>query len=515
MENERLEYLIHKCRIQLNIKRNSQARVWLEMALEEFPNSRKLQRFAGKAYLQLGMIEKAINFLDSDLNLGTSKESTRDVKYDHDAVTQADLILLQEQFNVSLKPSFTIPSCEDIDQNTIRKTLYLNNITDKNFKKNEAENICTDRSGLRNIVVKRLKTKKISQVSEPTLNNYFQLNTATTLPFCDTDATPSESTSSQDIGKPDDVSQLASYDFNHTKETNHVISASTDEQIRSFDNSHSVQNVFEEDSHELGWEEDFFSSGYIKNDAMSFDIDIGESDVFDITDDAFPFGLENLDINDNLEETQLFFDIEDSENTELSRWERAQQVAVEVIYSTNWSGKNLDFLTDVFFESGWGSTRVTLEKEILSGTTIDELKLARDFKEIWKNCDRYWITMSKLGSINQTTDAAYKQMSWSQALKIIRCFNWLPSIEELEVFLDDEFEYWYQHSLMRRVFPIFMKYLCYYRTKSGISLDFELGPYQPFIADDPLDKGDFINCNSENYQKLSAMGIDSIVTTIS
>ncbi|MDD9173354.1 hypothetical protein PVK63_00600 [Aliivibrio sp. S2TY2] len=52
MTTERLEYLLQKCKLQLRKKRDTTARVWLEIALDEFPNSRELQRFAAKIYLQ-------------------------------------------------------------------------------------------------------------------------------------------------------------------------------------------------------------------------------------------------------------------------------------------------------------------------------------------------------------------------------------------------------------------------------------------------------------------------------
>ncbi len=64
MATERLDYLLQKCRTQLLKKRDSEARVWLEMALDEFPSNRGLQRFAGKTYLQWGMTKKAIHFLE-------------------------------------------------------------------------------------------------------------------------------------------------------------------------------------------------------------------------------------------------------------------------------------------------------------------------------------------------------------------------------------------------------------------------------------------------------------------
>ena len=124
MTTDRLNYLFQKCKRQLLKKRDSDARVWLEIALDEFPNSRELHRFAGKTYLQWGMTKKAIHFLEFDHTKDTFENLNEG--YDHDKVTQDDLSIIEDQFDCSETPNFVSPPQKVEASTPIRKTLTLN-----------------------------------------------------------------------------------------------------------------------------------------------------------------------------------------------------------------------------------------------------------------------------------------------------------------------------------------------------------------------------------------------------
>ncbi|TKF12843.1 hypothetical protein FCV66_15295 [Enterovibrio norvegicus] len=581
MASDRLDLLLQKCKFLSGKKRDTEARVWLEIALDEFPTSRELQRFAGKTYLQWGMTQKAIHFLEFEHTEDTFEAPTE--VYDHDKVTQDDLTIIEGQLGCAETPWF-ISSHQEVKVPTpVRKTLTLNkSVGGSRPVKIETDSICSSRSGQKQIVVKRLKTRKTSNASEaaveneslpqidtepsiadivaedritepplqthtplessfvPVIENGFKsavidelqdesehpapflhetIETEATLSVLSVPPVPSLSKQIEEFKpqtEPEQSVETNSVHFAHAFMNEEENASYDSEQVwdsDQFDQFHDPQ-YSQPDNGELEWTEESAGLAFYQDDDCLLAFSEEDCELFDVSDDAFLSAFDDFDFDGDLDEEQPAIDeANDAGRLKLTHWERAQQVAVEVIYSTNWSGKHLAFLTDVFFENGWSAARVTMEKEIRSGTTIDELMLARDFKEIWKNCDRYWITLSKLGPYAQVTEATHRHMSWAQALKIIRCFNWLPSIEELEVFLEDEFEYWYQHALMRRVFPVFMKYLCYYRAKNTPYMDFELGAYGPEQSDDPMDNGDLINCNSEYRQRLSHAGLDSITLT--
>lgn len=581
MTTNRLEYLLQKCKLHIRKSRNTEARAWLEIALDEFPNNRELQRFAGKTYLQWGMTQKAIHFLEVEQTEDNFEAPSEG--YDHDKITQDDLAIIEGQLGCTETPWF-MASPQEVEVPTpVRKTLSLNKtVGGSGSVKMETDSICSSRSGQKQIAVKHLRTRKASNTSEAAVENEsltkidaepsnavistedriteLPQEIGTSLASYFVPVTEDDFTSAA-IDELQDVSEHLDPYLHETMETEATLSVlsappapSLSKQIEDFEpqtgfgqsvesnRDHFAQALMTEDEitsddsqqdwgsdqlhqfhdreysqsahDELEWTEESEGLAFYQDDDCLLDFSEEDCELFDVSDDAFLSAFNEFDFDDDLDEEQPVIDeANDGDKLKLTRWERAQQVAVEVIYSTNWSGKYLAFLTDVFFENGWGAARVTIEKEIRSGTTIDELMLAQDFKEIWKNCDRYWITLSKLGPYAQVTEATHRQMSWAQALRIIRCFNWLPSIEELEVFLEDEFEYWYQHSLIRRVFPVFMKYLCYYRAKNTPYMDFELGPYGPEQSDDPMDNGDLINFNSEYRQRLSEAGLDSIAAT--
>ncbi|EPA8650685.1 hypothetical protein ACQ7RL_000090 [Photobacterium damselae] len=578
MVTNRLDYLIQKCKKLLLIKRDSEVRVWLEMALDEFPSNRELQRFAGKTYLQWGMTQKAIHFLEFGQVQYTEESPSEE--YDHNKVTQDDLAIIEDQFSNNEMPYFT-SSPKNVETPTpIRKTLTLNkNVITAESNQIKTDSISSSNSGQKQILVKLLKTRKTSNASrttfenessshrdtEPSIANIVEEGRFTTFPQ-GTGASletsfvpvPEDNFNSVDKGELPNYSVPSHHETVNTKTTSSVLSAyptpSLSEQIESFElqtepdqavessRNHFAQAFMEEDevasydtehdwyseqlhqfhdyqyslpdNEDLEWAQESEGLAFYQDDDYLLDFAEEDRDLFDVSDNTFLSAFDDFDFDDDLDGEQPVSDEADGSNRlKLTRWERAQQVAVEVIYSTNCSGKHLAFLTDVFYENGWGAAKITIEKEVRSGTTFDELMLAWDFKEVWKNCDRYWITLSKLGPYAHVTEATHRHMSWAQALKIIRCFNWLPSIDELEVFLDDEFEYWYQHTVMRRIYPVFMKYLCYYRAKSTPYMNFELGPYCEQQNDDPMDNGDFINCNSEYRQRLSDAGLDSITAT--
>ncbi|MEN1436847.1 hypothetical protein AAIH36_35155, partial [Pseudomonas aeruginosa] len=96
-----------------------------------------------------------------------------------------------------------------------------------------------------------------------------------------------------------------------------------------------------------------------------------------------------------------------------------------------------------------------LEREIEKGLTPEELILAAHIKVIWAENDIYWIAFDKTGS----SRLSYYVLSWPTALLIVRSFESLPQVEEIEVFLENLFASWYENSTLHRAFKAFARYL--------------------------------------------------------
>lgn len=164
--------------------------------------------------------------------------------------------------------------------------------------------------------------------------------------------------------------------------------------------------------------------------------------VFDPDEVFSPDELEGKNPNENFSD-------------KLSREDRALQKASELIGKTNWPLSALPLIQQIFVMSGWGATRLALEREIVKGLTPDELILATHLKIIWSENDTYWISFDKNGS----TRLSYYVLSWPAALLIVRSFESLPQIEEIEVFLENLFSSWIENTVLRRAFKAFARYL--------------------------------------------------------
>lgn len=157
------------------------------------------------------------------------------------------------------------------------------------------------------------------------------------------------------------------------------------------------------------------------------------------------------------------FDGEEASTPEPEDWltgtiireERALQKAAELVGKANWPLSTLPLIQQIFVMSGWGQTRLALEREIEKGLIPEELILAAHIKVIWSENDIYWISFDKAGN----SRLSYYVLSWPTALLIVRSFESMPQIEEVEVFLESLFASWYGNTILRRAFKAFARYL--------------------------------------------------------
>lgn len=188
--------------------------------------------------------------------------------------------------------------------------------------------------------------------------------------------------------------------------------------------------------------------------------DVNEKSI----DDEFDWdGLEDFD---EIDEPGLIDHLSDYliiTEGKVSRIERAKQIATEVIRSYDWGIKNLPLLQQVFYENGWGAARVSIEHELTRGLTPDELELALFVRRLWTDNQQYWISFIHITSNQpfQETRAAYKNMSWREALRIIRVFDGLPSEDEIQLFIDQIYDDWYCSPTSQKQYKAFIRYLKY------------------------------------------------------
>ncbi|MGI8739238.1 MAG: hypothetical protein ACR2KU_06215 [Gammaproteobacteria bacterium] len=178
----------------------------------------------------------------------------------------------------------------------------------------------------------------------------------------------------------------------------------------------------------------------------------------------------------------------------VTREQRALQVAAEFLERVGWDREHLRPLQDFFVRYGWSMARVALEREIEKGLDPEEFPIALRLREIWAENERYWTAFFYPP---QAKDC-YRVMSWSMAILIVRSVPGIPFEEELELFVENEFDIWYSSDSLRRQFCAFIKYL-YFRVAGG---NWTLHPFCPVNFPEP---------RSEDFDDASALGLTDLV----
>jgi len=83
----------------------------------------------------------------------------------------------------------------------------------------------------------------------------------------------------------------------------------------------------------------------------------------------------------------------------------------------------------------------------------------------------------------------------------------LPSFEEVYDLLEQEFDYWYDHKILRLCFPAFIKYLFNYRLNER-NITSSIGGFGNAQDYDHVDELWASQTHSEEMQKLNEYGVD-------
>lgn len=175
-------------------------------------------------------------------------------------------------------------------------------------------------------------------------------------------------------------------------------------------------------------------------------------DVGEIEDEYAAYAFDPDDLYDTLDALESDTELSDGR---VSREDRALQKAVDLISKVGWPLSVLPLIQQIFVMNGWGATRLALEREIEKGMTPEELILAAHVKVVWSENDYYWIAYDRSGS----SSLSQYVLSWPTALLLVRAFESLPQLEELEHFVESLYEYWYERPHLRRAFRSFNRFM--------------------------------------------------------
>ena len=148
---------------------------------------------------------------------------------------------------------------------------------------------------------------------------------------------------------------------------------------------------------------------------------------------------------------------------QLTLEQRARQVAIEFLLENDLDEGWLAFLTDVFTTRGRGAVRKAMQWAIDRDIALEQLELAQELKALWKVRQDYWTNLNHAWAKGECAEATYRLLSWRLAIRMVTAFDAIPAFEELELILEHEYESWINHSVLRRTYPVFQRYLSSYR----------------------------------------------------
>ncbi|MAQ98967.1 MAG: hypothetical protein CMI00_00325 [Oceanospirillaceae bacterium] len=255
--------------------------------------------------------------------------------------------------------------------------------------------------------------------------------------------------------------------------------------------------------------EEFETSDFEEIDDLE-DIDVFNEETFDpeeewLADDDF-----DADFIDSLVDERDY--PPESENTGgITRRERANQVAQDVLFYSDWqrTRSNLEALTDIFEEYGWSRTKQSIRQAIDLGFSLEQIITARDLRHFWQDNERFWMKFTSVNDFDPYTQPAYRNLSWPQALAFVSYNGCLLSLAEVEHYLEGEFDYWYGHSVLRRAFPAFLKYLYFRRSDMAFQAMADIGEFGigNLVTQDAFDDSEYHNLLHPQTKRLEQMGI--------
>lgn len=195
---------------------------------------------------------------------------------------------------------------------------------------------------------------------------------------------------------------------------------------------------------------------------------------YSIQEDSSPeptFDWLSIDTDEFEDEISQYSEIEIKTDGKITRPDRAFQVALNIGEDFDLERDEIEFLTEVFIESGWSATKTSILQALYDDATIEELRLAYDLKLFWQEHPEFTSGYSM----------QYDILSWPTALLIVRSFGSYPDLAEIETLLFRIYEYWEENSRLHRIYRVFGQYV-YYRF-GGMDRTLDFMPEWTFEAD--------------------------------
>lgn len=437
----------------------------LESAIWNFPNNSSFLSALGRIYLLIGKPEKAAVHLRRSL-IKPNDNVMKKNDYVSEYLTDADADFIEEQAVSLSNDEYSILDDPDLYENNqdvpskdVSVKLGLKPRSDKEDKPQVA-----DSAGPKITIIKRRRLKverelhiDQSESNDESIDDVNSIEPAES--FFDLSGQVTDTTTTLDTESQLDDFNEYFQDHNlpilemHLNQNESILDCHNDDESEADNADFELLNddeYLDIDGVCVDFDDDF--------DEANLETEFAEDFLFSDFDDE-SVDWENLD---DIEEISRHNEDKDLKLTGVSREDRARQVAIEVLERVGWDRKYLFMLEDIFIESGWGATRIAIENQIYMGAVPEDIALAAHARSIWIGNEHLWtVFRMKSNATFMQAEAVYKNYSWADAMRLIRCFPSIPNETEIQAFIDEVFEEWYNSNRLRKQFKAFLKYFRY------------------------------------------------------
>lgn len=162
------------------------------------------------------------------------------------------------------------------------------------------------------------------------------------------------------------------------------------------------------------------------------------------------------------EEEEPLFDV-DSGGTRLTDWDKVRRLTADALRNSGRTEDELqDVLQDIFQESPWPKTRISIEALLRTGLSADALSLTAEIRRIWRRHPEFaqcFYGAQYRGEAWMYTEQARSVLSWPAAARMAQAWSAYPCPEEIEHFLCEAWDHWRSDAELLRPFPDFQLYM--------------------------------------------------------
>lgn len=130
--------------------------------------------------------------------------------------------------------------------------------------------------------------------------------------------------------------------------------------------------------------------------------------------------------------------------------ERAQEVALELIYEYGLGDEYRLVLTRIFTEYWWSRCKTSMREQLELAVSAKALDMARQIREHWAESPEFHENIS-----DYQRHYSYVSLPWRLAIRLVDAYRQYPQFEEIVGFLGFWHDEWDTRNTLRRRFPSF------------------------------------------------------------